>query len=806
MQFQLDRDVYQIIRKYQHEVDDVDPGRITSSAIYQYITSSNSTLRRQKKVVLLGSIDRVTKAHWQDDAPAPDSDYSGADDSQQPVILAEDVMNRAIRGNLGVTPLMRLDAPTSAVNGVDQAKPPTSVKRQPPRDEEVAPKRRKTSDKTWVAEPNGLILEDLAGIDSIVDELTELVAFPMLHPHIYLESGISPTRGILLHGPPGCGKTALANAFANRLSVAFISVSAPSLVGGMSGESEKSIRDLFAEARKQAPCLVFIDEIDAIIPKRESAQREMEKRIVAQMLTCMDDLSLQKTGGKPVVVMAATNRPDSLDEAMRRAGRFNKEINMPVPDLLAREQILKAMTRNLQTAADVDFGALAKLTPGYVGADLSDLVSTAGVMSIKRSMADINSRLADAASAQDLQSNLQMADLSPIPPILPPPTTALTRLDRLLRSRDLAPPSTLDLQITQADLTTSLSKIQPSSLREGFATVPRTTFAEIGGNASLRRTLELSIIYQIRSPSFYAQVGIAAPSGVLLWGPPGCGKTLLAKAVANESGANFISVKGPELLNKYVGESEKAVRKLFERARSSVPVLIFFDELDALVPRRDGGGGSDGGSGGTGNEASSRVVNTLLAELDGVGSSRAGIYIIAATNRPDILDGAMLRPGRLDRCCFVDLPDEEERAAILTALVKDRVVPVRPDALGGGLLKAVAGDERTKGMSGADLVAVLKAAGVAALRRHYGEEAMGARFDARPLQISVQEQSVGPGQGQAKHTSDGEKLWVLAEDFEEALQEIKPSVTDIGRYRALARSPKWGGDGKQLRLHSVGGT
>jgi ribosome biogenesis ATPase len=475
----------------------------------------------------------------------------------------------------------------------------------------------------------------------------------------------------------------IANAFAAELGVPFIALSAPSIVSGMSGESEKALREHFEEAKKMAPCLVFVDEIDAITPKRESAQREMEKRIVAQLLTCMDDLALEKTGGKAVIVIAATNRPDSLDPALRRGGRFDKEINMSVPNEAVREQIIRALTRQMSLSGDFDFPHLAKLTPGFVGADLSDLVSTAGAIAIKRFLDALKVKTAEMDIDHD--------------PAISPKVTELRCL--IKRAREHTEASTEAIAITNDDFFTALPKIQPSSKREGFATIPDTTWADIGALRPVREELLTAIVEPIRHPEKYARVGITAPTGVLLWGPPGCGKTLLAKAVANESRANFISVKGPELLNKYVGESERAVRQVFVRARSSIPCVIFFDELDALVPKRD-----DALS-----ESSARVVNTLLTELDGL-SSRQGIYVIGATNRPDIIDSAMLRPGRLETLLFVDLPGEDERVEILQTLIRNLKIPFDED------VAAIA--RGCEGFSGADLESLLRRAGYAAIKRN----------------------------------------------------------------------------------------
>lgn len=512
----------------------------------------------------------------------------------------------------------------------------------------------------------------------------------------------------------------IANAFAAELGVPFISISAPSIVSGMSGESEKALREHFEEARRLAPCLIFIDEIDAITPKRESAQREMEKRIVAQLLTCMDDLALEKTDGKPVIVLAATNRPDSLDAALRRGGRFDKEINMTVPSEPVREQILRALTRKMGLVDDLDFKTLAKRTPGFVGADLNDLVSTAGSTAIKRYL-----ELLKSNSGEEM--DIERAD------DLSPKVKELRRLIVHAKETPLGTEAEVVL-VSNADFFTALPKIQPSSKREGFATIPDTTWADIGALSGIRDELATAIVDPIKNPELYASVGITAPTGVLLWGPPGCGKTLLAKAVANESRANFISVKGPELLNKYVGESERAVRQVFVRARSSVPCVIFFDELDALVPRRDD----------TLSEASARVVNTLLTELDGLGSSRQGIYVIAATNRPDIIDPAMLRPGRLETLLFVNLPSPLERAEILQTLVRKLPVAFNED------LRGLA--EECEGFSGADLGSLLRRAGYNAIKR---------------------------------------RDTIRLEDFVAAKSFIRPSVTDLKKYEKLRRD--WSG-------------
>lgn len=632
----------------------------------------------------------------------------------------------------GTPPVNGTSTSTLAIQSVES---PAKAERQANGEPKL--KRRKAESRKDVdrSPPTDISLENLGGVENVIEELNELVAMPMLYPDTYIRTGIQPPRGVLLHGPPGCGKTMIANAFAAEIGVSFIPLSAPSLVAGMSGESEKKIRDVFDEAKRMAPCLVFIDEIDVIMGKRESAQREMEKRIVAQMLTCMDDMALEKTGGKPVIIIAATNRPDSLDPALRRAGRFNKEINLGVPNEIAREKILRALTKKLTLPEDFDYRTLAKRTPGFVGADLNDVVSVAGTEAMKRMMEALKQR---SATAMDLDEDETTEE---------PETSAALVILRSLVSHAGEPLPDGDFSITYNDFLAAIPKVQPSAKREGFATIPDTTWSHIGALHEVRKQLEMAIVEPIKRPELFARVGITAPTGVLLWGPPGCGKTLLAKAVANESKANFISIKGPELLNKYVGESERAVRQVFERARSSVPCILFFDELDALVPKRED----------SLSEASSKVVNTLLTELDGL-SNRAGIYVVAATNRPDMIDPAMLRPGRLGTSVFVDLPTADERVEILRALYKNAISWATEQQIES--LAVIARDVRCTGYSGADLGNLHKEAGFAAIDREMARAREG------------------------EDSGEGE-IAILEGDWEVALGKVRASVKDAGKYRRL---------------------
>ncbi|PLB44032.1 putative AAA family ATPase/60S ribosome export protein Rix7 [Aspergillus steynii IBT 23096] len=718
----LDREVYQIVRKIIDDQSENDKIRLSVPAIYDTIKRSNSSLNRKPKRMLEDSIERVvevvkTDELGQDDEDSVEGDFAGLEET--PPVPESNSLNKSMVGMWNTTSKQPKPAEP---NSTESAAPATtsSSKRRQHGGESHSSKRRKAESTVDRSPPTHVSLTDLGGLDDVVQDLGDLVILPMTRPQVYMSSNVQPPRGVLLHGPPGCGKTMIANAFAAELGVPFIAISAPSIVSGMSGESEKALREHFEEAKKIAPCLIFIDEIDAITPKRESAQREMEKRIVAQLLTCMDDLALEKTDGKPVIVLAATNRPDSLDAALRRGGRFDKEINMTVPSEPMREQILRALTRKMRLADDLDFKTLAKRTPGFVGADLNDLVSTAGSAAIKRYLELLKSHGGEEMEIEEVD------DISP----------KIKELRRLIAHAKETPmgEEAQVVLVSNADFFTALPKIQPSSKREGFATIPDTTWADIGALSGIRDELATAIVEPIKNPDIYANVGITAPTGVLLWGPPGCGKTLLAKAVANESRANFISVKGPELLNKYVGESERAVRQVFVRARSSIPCVIFFDELDALVPRRDD----------TLSEASARVVNTLLTELDGLGSNRQGIYVIAATNRPDIIDPAMLRPGRLETLLFVNLPSPLERVEILQTLVRNLPIEFNED------LRRLA--EECEGYSGADLGSLLRRAGYSAIKR---------------------------------------RDTIAIQDFVAAKEFIRPSVSDLKKYEKLRRD--WGG-------------
>uniref|UniRef100_A0A3Q3WDV0 AAA+ ATPase domain-containing protein n=1 Tax=Mola mola TaxID=94237 RepID=A0A3Q3WDV0_MOLML len=577
-----------------------------------------------------------------------------------------------------------------------------------------------------------LRFEDVGGNEETLTEVCKLLIH-MRHPEVYQQLGMVPPRGFLLHGPPGCGKSLLAQAVAGELQLPMLKVSAPELVSGVSGESEQKLRELFDLAVSSAPCIIFIDEIDAITPKREVASKDMERRIVAQMLTCMDDLN-SPTMTAQVLVIGATNRPDALDPALRRAGRFDREICLGIPDEAARVRILKTLCRKLKLPEDFDYQQLARLTPGYVGADLMALCREAAMSSVNRVLLKKDGwpQSCSQSSTEELLISGGQTEAN---------QGELRHLLRLLKNTDrLSEKELAGLSILMSDFQASLAYVQPSAKREGFATVPDVTWEDVGALQDIREELTMAILGPVRSPEQFKALGLSAPSGVLLAGPPGCGKTLLAKAVANESGLNFISVKGPELLNMYVGESERAVRQVFQRGRNSAPCVIFFDEIDALCPRRSG---HESG-------ASMRVVNQLLTEMDGL-ETRRQVFIMAATNRPDIIDPAVLRPGRLDKTLYVGLPPPADRHAILLTITKvERFIY--------NYLIFI----------GADLTALVREASVNALKAYLKSQHSSASFSGESVA----------------------DIRVSKQNFEDAFKKVRPSVSkkDQRMYEHLKES------------------
>lgn len=496
--------------------------------------------------------------------------------------------------------------------------------------------------------------EDVGGMRDEVQKIREMIELPMRHPELFERLGIEPPKGVLIYGSPGTGKTLLAKAVANESEAHFITIAGPEIVSKFVGEAEEKLRKLFAEAEENAPSIIFIDEIDAIAPKREEVMGEVEKRIVSQLLTLMDGL---KSRGQ-VVVIAATNRPNSIDPALRRPGRFDREIEIGVPDKKGRLEILQIHTRGMPLAKNVTLEDLAAVTHGFVGADLQSLCKEAAMKVLRR--------------------------------ILPK-----------IKLEDEAIPAKIleELKVEKSDFDAALREIQPSALREVYVEVPNVKWEQVGGLEEAKRELREAVDLPIKRPEVFERIGIRPVRGVLLFGPPGTGKTLLAKAVATESEANFIAVKGPELLNKYVGESEKGLREVFRKARQAAPCIIFMDELDAIVQIR---GGEDGGS-----HVTDRMVNQLLSELDGI-SALKGVVVIGSTNRIDIIDPALLRPGRFDKLIAIGMPDKVSRLAIFK--VHTANMPLTTDVNFEDLAK------RTEGYSGADIEAMCREAGMNALR------------------------------------------------------------------------------------------
>ena len=539
--------------------------------------------------------------------------------------------------------------------------------------------------------------EDIGGLDDELEQVREMIELPMRHPELFKRLGIDPPKGVLLHGPPGTGKTLIAKAVANEIDASFHTVSGPEIMSKYYGESEEQLRDVFEEASEDAPAIIFMDELDSIAPKREEAGGDVERRVVAQLLSLMD--GLEERG--QVVVIGATNRVDAIDPALRRGGRFDREIEIGVPDRDGRKEILQVHTRNMPLVDGIDLDEYAENTHGFVGADLESLAKESAMHALRR----IRPQL-------DLESDEIDADV--------------------LQS----------IQVTERDLKEALKGIEPSALREVFVEVPDVTWNDVGGLEDTKERLRETIQWPLEYPEVFDQLDMQAAKGVLMYGPPGTGKTLLAKAVANESESNFISIKGPELLNKFVGESEKGVREVFSKARENAPTIVFFDEIDSIATER----GQNTGDSGVGE----RVVSQLLTELDGL-ESLEDVVVIATTNRPDLIDSALLRPGRLDRHVHVPVPDEEARRRIFEVHTREK--PLADDVDLDVLAR------KTEGYVGADIEAVAR------------EASMNA---SREFIASVDPEEVGESVGNVRVTMD---------HFEDALEEVNPSVTAETRER-----------------------
>ena len=530
--------------------------------------------------------------------------------------------------------------------------------------------------------------EDIGGLAREIRQIREMIEVPLRHPELFARLGISPPRGLLLHGPPGTGKTLIARAVANETDADFVSISGPEIVSKFYGESEQRLRQIFEEAQKVAPSIIFIDEIDSIAPKREEVSGDMERRVVAQLLALMDGLSSRGE----VIVIAATNRPNSLDPAIRRGGRFDKEIELGIPNKNGRLEILYVHTRGMPLDESIDLKEIAELTHGFVGADLYALCKEA----------------------------------------------AMSTLERLLPNMDVKGdiPSTIldNLRVTKEDFYEAIKKIEPSAMREVFVEVNEVHWQDIGGLEEAKQSLIESVEWPLKYPEAFEAVGIRPPKGVLLYGLPGTGKTMLVKALATESNLNFINVKGPELLSKWVGESERAVREVFRKARQASPALVFFDEVDAIVPSR--ASGSD-------THVTERVVSQFLTELDGLEELK-DVVVIAATNRPDLLDRSILRPGRFDRLIYIPMPEETSREEILKIFFSK--MPIAEDVSVEWLV------DLTDNYSGADLEMLCREAGMLALGEH-----------------------IKPGLSKEELILD--KIVVDREHFEIARSQIKPHIS-----------------------------
>ena len=497
--------------------------------------------------------------------------------------------------------------------------------------------------------------EDIGGLNEEIKKIREMVELPLKRPEIFARLGIEPPKGVLLYGPPGTGKTLLAKAVANESESNFILLNGPEIMSKFYGESEKKIREIFDQAEKNAPSIVFIDELDAIAPKREDVTGEVERRVVSQLLTMMDGL---KNRGK-VVVIGATNRPNAVDEALRRPGRFDREIGINVPNKAGRLQILKIHTRNMPLTKDVNLDEIASITHGFVGADLASLTREAAMVVLRKALPDLKIKDTNEPLTKEF-------------------------LEKLI--------------ITQKDFKEALKVVQPSAMREILVENPNVNWEDIGGLEGAKQELKEAVEWPLKNPDSFIRMGIRPPKGVLLYGPPGTGKTLLAKAVATESESNFIQVKGPSLLSMWVGKSEEGVRKVFERAKQVAPCIIFFDEIDALAGRR----GLD-----PGNHVTERVLNQLLAEMDGI-EDLHDVVIVGATNRPDMLDAALLRPGRFDRLVFITSPNKKERESIFNVHTKN--MPLAKE------IKLSELAEKTESYTGADIEGVCREAAMLALR------------------------------------------------------------------------------------------
>ena len=561
--------------------------------------------------------------------------------------------------------------------------------------------------------------DDIGGCRKQMAQIRELVELPLRHPQLFKAIGIKPPKGILMYGPPGTGKTLMARAVANETGAFFFLINGPEIMSKMAGESESNLRKAFEEAEKNAPSIIFLDEIDSIAPKRDKTNGEVERRVVSQLLTLMDGMKARSN----VVVIAATNRPNSIDPALRRFGRFDREVDIGIPDATGRLEVLRIHTKNMKLGEDVDLEKIASETHGYVGADIASLCSEAAM--------------------QQIREKMELIDLD----------------------EDVIDTEVLDsLSVTMDNFRFALGNSNPSALRETVVESVNVTWDDIGGLDNIKQELKETVEYPVLHPDQYTKFGLSPSKGVLFFGPPGTGKTLLAKAVATEVSANFISVKGPELLSMWYGESESNIRDIFDKARAAAPTVVFLDELDSIAKARGGNMGDAGG-------ASDRVVNQLLTEMDGM-NAKKNVFIIGATNRPDQIDPAILRPGRLDQLIYVPLPDEEGRLSILSAQL--RKTPLEP----GLDLRAIA--KLTNGFTGADLSYIVQRAAKFAIK-----ESIEAHKTFEEAKIKKEE----GGEDIVMEDQPDPVPFISKAHFEEAMKTAKRSVSpaELRRYEAYAQ-------------------
>ena len=617
----------------------------------------------------------------------------------------------------------------------------------------------------------GVTYEDIGGLKDVVQKVREMIELPLKHPEIFEKLGIEPPKGVLLYGPPGTGKTLLAKAVANEANAHFIAINGPEIMSKYYGESEERLREVFKEAEENAPSIVFIDEIDAIAPKREEVTGEVEKRVVSQLLTLMDGL---KSRGK-VIVIGATNRPDAVDPALRRPGRFDREIEVGVPDKKGRKEILQIHTRGMPLEPDYTKEAVMRVLEKLRGDErFRDKVNEAieavekakNEEEVRKALTEIDKKLYEEVRARLIDAMLEElaevthgfvgADLAALAK-----EAAMAALRRLIGAgkidfeAEYIPKEVLEeLRVRREDFFEALKMVEPSALREVMIEVPNVHWEDIGGLEDVKQALKEAVEWPLKYPEAFSGLGITPPKGVLLYGPPGTGKTLLAKAVATESEANFIAIRGPEVLSKWVGESEKRIREIFRKARQAAPTVIFIDEIDAIASRR----GSDV------NRVTDRLINQLLTEMDGV-QENSGVVVIAATNRPDIVDPALLRPGRFDRLILVPAPDEKARLEILKVHTKN--VPLAEDVKLEELAK------KMEGYTGADIAAVVREAAMVAMRR------------------ALQEGIIKPGM---KAHEIRKRVKVAMRDFEKAMETVGPSVDEatMEHYRRLEKELRKG--------------